>query len=216
MHNLLLVRTPNGFHQASMCEMSAVNSWTFSFLRSVKVARIINGLCQDISVGVITWLLAGRSGVWIPVWTKCCFSSLKYPEWFWGPDSLLFDEYRGSFPQIKRPGRETDHLSPSVAEVKNYWSYTSTYPVCLHGVDKENFLFCLSFIVYILQTLHICIHFFYPTFMKWTHNEKVLSICTCLSSSIDFELKSLHESRKLTQEFYLCAQCVGSSCAPEK
>jgi len=26
----------------------------------------------------------------------------------------------------KRPGRETDHSSPSSAEVKNMWSFTST------------------------------------------------------------------------------------------
>jgi hypothetical protein len=38
----------------------------------------------------------------------------------------------GSFPRIKRPGRETDHLPPSSAEVKNTWSYTSTLPIRLH------------------------------------------------------------------------------------
>jgi hypothetical protein len=35
---------------------------------------------------------------------------------------------------VKRPGREADHSPPSSAEVKNAWSYTSTTPVCLHGV----------------------------------------------------------------------------------
>jgi hypothetical protein len=35
---------------------------------------------------------------------------------------------------IKWPGREADHSPPSSAEVKNAWSYTSTLPVCLHGV----------------------------------------------------------------------------------
>ena len=29
------------------------------------------------------------------------------------------------------------------AEVKNKWSYTSTPPICLHGVDRSNFTFCL-------------------------------------------------------------------------
>jgi hypothetical protein len=33
---------------------------------------------------------------------------------------------RGSFPGVKRPGREADHSPPSSAEVKNAWSYTST------------------------------------------------------------------------------------------
>jgi hypothetical protein len=32
---------------------------------------------------------------------------------------------RGSFPGVKRPGREADHSHPSSAEVKNAWSYTS-------------------------------------------------------------------------------------------
>jgi hypothetical protein len=35
---------------------------------------------------------------------------------------------------IKRPGREADHSPPSSAEVKNTWSFTSTPPMCLHGV----------------------------------------------------------------------------------
>jgi hypothetical protein len=34
---------------------------------------------------------------------------------------------------VKRPGRESDHLPPSSAEV-NEWSYTSTPPIRLHGV----------------------------------------------------------------------------------
>jgi hypothetical protein len=29
-------------------------------------------------------------------------------------------------PGLKRPGRETDHTTPSSAEVKNTWIYTST------------------------------------------------------------------------------------------
>jgi hypothetical protein len=34
----------------------------------------------------------------------------------------------GSFLGVKRPGRETDHLSPTSAEVKNMLVYTSTSP----------------------------------------------------------------------------------------
>jgi len=33
---------------------------------------------------------------------------------------------RALFLAVKRPGREADHSSPSNAEVKNAWSYTST------------------------------------------------------------------------------------------
>jgi hypothetical protein len=39
----------------------------------------------------------------------------------------------GTFPGVKRLGREADHSSPSSAEVKNAWSYTSTPPIRLHG-----------------------------------------------------------------------------------
>jgi hypothetical protein len=35
---------------------------------------------------------------------------------------------RGSFPVVKRPGREADYLPPYSAEVKKLWSYTSTPP----------------------------------------------------------------------------------------
>jgi hypothetical protein len=33
-----------------------------------------------------------------------------------------------------RPGRETDHSSPSSTEVKNAWFYTTTPPIPLHGM----------------------------------------------------------------------------------
>jgi hypothetical protein len=35
---------------------------------------------------------------------------------------------------VKWPGHEADHSPPSSAKVKNAWSYTSTPPICLHGV----------------------------------------------------------------------------------
>jgi hypothetical protein len=35
---------------------------------------------------------------------------------------------------VKRPGHEADHIPSSSAEVKNTWSYTSTPPICRHGV----------------------------------------------------------------------------------
>jgi hypothetical protein len=35
---------------------------------------------------------------------------------------------RGSFPGVKRPGREADHSPTTSAEVKKIWIYTSTPP----------------------------------------------------------------------------------------
>ena len=37
------------------------------------------------------------------------------------------------------PGLEADHSLASSANVKNEWSHSSIPPVCLHGVDRENF-----------------------------------------------------------------------------
>jgi hypothetical protein len=42
--------------------------------------------------------------------------------------------------EVKWPEREADHLPTSSAKVKNEWSYTSTPPICLHGMYRDNFL----------------------------------------------------------------------------
>jgi hypothetical protein len=34
--------------------------------------------------------------------------------------------FGGSFPEVKRPGREADHSPPTSAEVKKMWIYTYT------------------------------------------------------------------------------------------
>jgi len=41
---------------------------------------------------------------------------------------------RGYFPGSKVTGAWSWSLAPSSAEVKNEWRYTSTLPICLHGV----------------------------------------------------------------------------------
>jgi hypothetical protein len=46
-----------------------------------------------------------------------------------------------SFPGANRPERGVNHTPPSSAEVKKEWSYTFTLPICLRGIDKENFAF---------------------------------------------------------------------------
>jgi hypothetical protein len=64
---------------------------------------------------------------------------LKFPErgdWLWGPHSLLFNGYHGTFPGIMWCSYEVAHSPPSGAEVKSIRA--STPPVRLHGVDKEN------------------------------------------------------------------------------
>jgi len=60
-------------------------------------------------------------------------SSSSLPDPLWGPPILLSNGYRGLSPRIKQLGCEDDHSSPSSAEVKNTWSYTSI-SIRLYGV----------------------------------------------------------------------------------
>jgi hypothetical protein len=48
------------------------------------------------------------------------FSSPQCPHRLWGPLSLLSNGHQRLFPwEVKRPGGEADHISPSSAEVKS-------------------------------------------------------------------------------------------------
>jgi hypothetical protein len=78
-------------------------------------------------------LRSGWCGVRILVVTRG-FSLLKCPDWCRGPPSIQFTGCQGYFPFLKWLGYEVNHTPPSVAEVKNEWSYTSTLPICLLGV----------------------------------------------------------------------------------
>jgi hypothetical protein len=44
-------------------------------------------------------------------------------------------------PGLKRPGRGVNYSLSSNTKVKNEWSYTSTFPTCIHGVGKETSTF---------------------------------------------------------------------------
>jgi hypothetical protein len=59
----------------------------------------------------------------------------------WGPPRLLFNGNQRPSPGLGRRGPEFDHLSPSIAEVKIEWIYTSTPPIRLHDVDREKLTF---------------------------------------------------------------------------
>jgi hypothetical protein len=74
---------------------------------------------------------AGQAEVQNPGRKKGLISSTDRPE------SLLFHENRGSFPVMKRPGRDVDSSPKSSGQVKNEWSYTPTPRIRLHGVDRE-------------------------------------------------------------------------------
>jgi hypothetical protein len=60
--------------------------------------------------------------------------------------SLLFNGYEDYLLVVMHPGREVEHLPPSLFEVRNEWSFTSTpiiYPI---DFDRENLTF--TFIYY--------------------------------------------------------------------
>jgi hypothetical protein len=64
-------------------------------------------------------------------------SSPKHPGQLSGPPSHLLYGYQGSYVGVKWMGRE---VVPS-AKVKNEWSFMSSPPICLRGVDRESFTF---------------------------------------------------------------------------
>jgi hypothetical protein len=53
---------------------------------------------------------------------------------------------------VKR--QEFDYSPPSIADVMNEWSYTSTPPICLHGFYM-NFTFTFRFVVPMAMTVNI-------------------------------------------------------------
>ena len=65
------------------------------------------------------WMMRGSN----PGRTKIFFPLPEGPYRLQGPQIRKYQTY---LPRVKRPGRGADHTSPSSAEVKNEWSYTST------------------------------------------------------------------------------------------
>ena len=53
------------------------------------------------------------------------------------PHSLIFNGYRRSFPEVKRPKSEADHSPPSSAEGKNKWSHI-LLSAWHQGADSDN------------------------------------------------------------------------------
>jgi hypothetical protein len=69
------------------------------------------------------------------------FYSSKCPDRFCGPPSLSSTGYRFPFLLVNGQRCEADHSFPPRDEVKNDGRYASTPPICLHGVERENFIF---------------------------------------------------------------------------
>jgi len=85
------------------------------------------------------WLRAGRIGVRISVEAIDFLISKTVQTGSGPPPSRLCNGFRGSYPEVKRPGSKVDHSPPSSAVVTNEWRYTFTPPISPHGVGRENF-----------------------------------------------------------------------------
>jgi hypothetical protein len=86
---------------------------------------------QDSAIGIATGyeLHDRRVGVRVPVGSRIFSSSPQRPDRLWGPPSLFIQWVPGNLsPGIKREGRESGHSSPTSAEVKKMWIYTSNPP----------------------------------------------------------------------------------------
>jgi hypothetical protein len=87
-----------------------------TFLSSPSVAMIATGYKLDDRSSSIRFPARARNfSLLHRGQTGCGFQPVSYPV-----------GSGGSFPGVKRPGREADHSPPSSAEVKNAWRYTST------------------------------------------------------------------------------------------
>ena len=96
-------------------------SWNTILCSYVTSAQIVIWLGnRGNAVDAVTGLRAGQSNL--------CRERHFPPECekgLWGPTSLLFNWYRGSFPGLKWPKREVGYSPISRVNVENEWSYTS-------------------------------------------------------------------------------------------
>jgi hypothetical protein len=84
---------------------------------------------------VIQGLILGRD--------KRVFFFPKCTDYLLGPLILLFKGHLGFSPGLKGLKCETNHLPPPNCKLKE-WNYTSTLPMCLHGMDRHTFTFTVK------------------------------------------------------------------------
>jgi hypothetical protein len=99
----------------------------------LRICRSERGWCSSVKRLATCWTFRGSN----PGRGKRFSFPDNRSERLWGPPSLLFNWYRGSFLGVTRPERKADHSLPSGAEVRNEGSYKATPPTCLHGVDRD-------------------------------------------------------------------------------
>ena len=146
------------------------------------------------------------------------FSSSKNPDRLWGPSNPLFNFYVGSFLGVKRPGREFDHSSPSSAEVKNEWSYTSA-PLRTFMTWAGTALLLYLICVCVCVCTHTHTHTHIPIYI---HKTLVQKFSKNLGPASKFEAsEGWHEARSNPRWEYVILQwpvkpAVGSSVRCER
>lgn len=82
-----------------------------------------------------------ESRVGFPAETTNCFMS-KTSKPFLMPANISIRWIRRLFPVVRRPGRESNHLSPPFsAQVNNNWNCISAFLMYVHDVHKDGFTF---------------------------------------------------------------------------
>ena len=102
---------------------------------------------------------------------KRFLNSTNHPDQLWGLPTFLFEWYWG-ISHGKGPGNDVDRSLLFSAEVKNEWSNTSTPPICLHGVARDNLAaFFTKWNMNLFSSRHgdHAIKFVLILLQKWTH-----------------------------------------------
>jgi hypothetical protein len=138
MHNISIVKLRKskyagyiliGDSNVRVYELNCRQNYTFQLLSN------FFGRSQDSPVGVEKMLSSGRSGDQKAV-RKTDSSCLLNVQTGCGAHTASY--LMGSFLSIRRPKREADHSPPSIAKVKNTWSYISTPSIHLQVVYWNN------------------------------------------------------------------------------
>jgi len=97
---------------------------------TIRTARFMD---TEQHFGIETRLQDGRNGVSSPAGVR--YSPLNRSNRLWGPTSAVKIGYRGSFPRVKRPGREFDHSLPPSANVQETTKlyFTTHYMPSMRG-----------------------------------------------------------------------------------
>lgn len=97
-------------------------------------------LSSEIAYVTATVLRTGLSRVRIPVGQLVNLFSRTSSPGLESTSQVLIG-YLNSFLEVRRPSSEANHLPSTCVGVKHEWSHTSTLPMLLFGVDRENFIF---------------------------------------------------------------------------